>query len=90
MVTFQGFPNGVNWRGGNLGKMAKNCMKMTKLAFLGQNNGGDMGGQANFSVSGGIPPSLPPLGKPCLSWSRNIRFFSQKLTWVNKKKTLEM
>ena len=32
----QGFPNGVDWLGGggdSLGKMAKNCMKMTKLAF---------------------------------------------------------
>ena len=26
----------------NLGKMAKNCMKITKSAFLGQNSGGDM------------------------------------------------
>ena len=38
-----------------MGKLAKNCMKITKLAFLGQNSGGDMeggGGQANFSGSG--------------------------------------
>ena len=51
----QGFPNGVDWWGDNLGKMAKNCMKITKSAFLGQNSGGgggDMGGEANFSGSG--------------------------------------
>ena len=29
---------------GNLGKVAKNCMKMTKSAFLGQSSGGDMAG----------------------------------------------
>ena len=46
-----------------MGKLAKNCMKITKLAFLGQNSGGDMegGGQANFSGSGrGSPPVPPP------------------------------
>ena len=26
--------------GDNLGKMSKNCMEITKSAFLGQNNGG--------------------------------------------------
>ena len=44
-----GFPNwGRLVGGGNLDKMAKNCMKMTKLAFLGQNSGGDMGGTSQF------------------------------------------
>ena len=47
----------------NLDKMAKNCMKMTKSAFLGQNSGGAWGGQANFSGSGGDPPQSPPLGE---------------------------
>ena len=38
-------------------------MKITKSAFWGQNSGGGMGGgQANFSGSGGDPPSPPPLG----------------------------
>ena len=32
----------------NLGKMAKNCMKITKSAFLGQNSGGVMGGTSQF------------------------------------------
>ena len=32
----QGLPNRVDWWGDNLGKMAKNCMKMTKSALLGQ------------------------------------------------------
>ena len=57
----------MGWTGGgdNLGKMAKNCMKITKSAFLGQNSGGDMGGgQTNFSGSeGGIPP-VPPVPPP--------------------------
>ena len=44
-------------------KMAKNCMKITKLAFLSHSCWGSyMGGQANFSGSGGAP--VPPLGKP--------------------------
>ena len=35
--------------GDNLGKMAKNCMKMTKSAFLGQNSGGGgHGGTSQF------------------------------------------
>ena len=46
--------------GGNLDKMAKNFVKMTKSAFWGQNSGADMGGgmweQANFSGSRGDPP----------------------------------
>ena len=35
MVSIQGFPNGFDlcW-GDNLGKMAKNCMKITKSTFL--------------------------------------------------------
>ena len=44
----------------NLGKLAKNCMKLTKSAFLGQNSGGGHGGaQANFLGSRGDPPSPP-------------------------------
>ena len=58
--SLQGFPNGVDWWGDNLDKMAKNCMKITKLAFLCQNSGGTWGvGQANFWGSGGITPSPP-------------------------------
>ena len=49
--------------GDNLGKMVKNCMKMTKSTFWGQNSGAEMGGQAIFSGSGGDPPSSPPLGE---------------------------
>ena len=48
----------------NLSKMAKNCMKITKSIFLGQNSGGGMGGQTNFldggeggGVAGGGPQS---------------------------------
>ena len=52
-----GFPKGcgrlVVVGGNNLGKMATNCMKITKLAFLGQNSGSETwggrggGGQAH-------------------------------------------
>ena len=43
----QGFPFGQIWRFG------QNCMKITESAFLGQNKGGNIGGQANFFGSGG-------------------------------------
>ena len=48
--------------GDNLGKMAKNCMKITKSTFLGQNSGRP-GGQANFFGCGRIPSVPPPLGE---------------------------
>ena len=60
----QGFPNRVDWWGDNLGKMAKNCMKITKLTLWGQNSGGDMGGQVNFSGSEEYPTSPPTMGYP--------------------------
>ena len=34
---------------GQLGKMAKNCMKMAKSAFLAQNSGKDVGETSQFS-----------------------------------------
>ena len=52
----QGFSNGVDLWGDNLDKMAKNCLKMTKSAFLGVKT---VGGQANVWASGGIPPPSP-------------------------------
>ena len=59
-----GFPKWGRLEGDNVGKMVKNCMKMTKSVFLGQNSGGawGRGGQANFSGSGGgvDPPPVPP------------------------------
>ena len=66
-----GFPNwGQLVGGGNLDKMAKNCMKMTKSAFLDQNSGRGMAGQANFSGSGGIPL---PLGETLHIFSNSFR-----------------
>ena len=49
MVSIQGFPNEFDlcWDD-NLGKMAKNCMKITKSTFLGQNSGGGHGGTSQF------------------------------------------
>ena len=34
--------------GGSLGKMAKNCIKITNSTILGQNSAGRQGGQANY------------------------------------------
>ena len=54
---------GLTGRGKKFGQMAKNCMKITKSAFLGQNSGegwGHGGDKPIFSGSGGIPPSPPP------------------------------
>ena len=51
--------------GDSLGKMAKNCIKITKSAFLGQSSGRDMGEQANFLGSrGGSPPVPSTRGNP--------------------------
>ena len=61
---------GLTCGGDNLGKMAKNCMKITKSTFVGQNSGGGTWEvQANFLVSGfkpifWFPPVLPHQGKP--------------------------
>ena len=55
--TYQDFPNRVDLWGDKLGKMAKNCMKITRLTFWGKTMGGDMGGQANFLGSWGDFPS---------------------------------
>ena len=76
--TSQGFPNGINWCGDRLGIMAKNCMKITNSVFWGQNSGGPKGGQANFSGSGGIPPSPPSpmkLGKTLLYIMHGMKKF---------------
>ena len=59
--SLQGFPNKVDWwgRGGNLSKMAKNCMKITKSTFLGQKSG-EIWGEPIFQVVGWDPPQPPP------------------------------
>ena len=49
-------------RGNSSGKMAKNCMKITKSTFWGQNSGGHGGGKSIFWVVRGSP-QFPPLGK---------------------------
>ena len=59
--------------GDNLDKMAKTFIKITKLAFLGQNSGGVGGGQVTFSGNGGDPPS-PPLGETLKSADNIIGF----------------
>ena len=59
VLTLQRFPNGVDWWGKTIWtKWPKNCMKITKLAFLAQNSGGTWGGgKPIFQVVGGDPPS---------------------------------
>ena len=67
-------------RGNNLGKMVKSCMKITKSAFLGQNNvgggmkgGGGAGGEKPiFWGGGGVSPQAPPLGETLLFYLRFI------------------
>ena len=39
---------GLTGGGDSLGKMVKNCMKVTKSAFLGQNSGGTWGETSQF------------------------------------------
>ena len=43
--------------GDDLGKLAENCMKITKSLFLGQNIGGTWGDKPIFGVVGGSPSS---------------------------------
>ena len=63
----QGFPNGVNWWDDNLGKMAKNCMKITKSVFWGQNSGGwGMGGKPILWVVEENPPQSPLRESLCI------------------------
>ena len=54
---------GSTGSGEDFGKRARNCMKMTKAAFLAQNSRKNMGGQANVLGSGGILPQSTLLGK---------------------------
>ena len=52
--------------GDNSDKIAKNCMKITKVAFLGQNSGERLGeNKPIFRMWGGaIPPVPPTRGNP--------------------------
>ena len=77
-------------RGNNLGKMVKSCMKITKSAFLGQNNvGGEMGrgggggsGKANFlGSSRGIPPVTPTRGNPAFLLEVHSLFRYRSYRW---------
>ena len=78
----QGFPNKVNWWGHSLGKMPKNCMKITKSTktkfkfnFWVKTVGGGVawGDKPIFQVLGGDPT---PLGKTLcyiIIWSNMCR-----------------
>ena len=70
MILNAGFPKCGRLVGDNSGKMAKSWMKITKLSFWDQNSGG--GGQANFSGSGGDPPSSLTRGNPATQQSLNF------------------
>ena len=58
LTILTGFPKWVRLVGGdNLGKMTKNCRKMTKLGFLGKNSWeGTWGGAGQFLGGGGSHP----------------------------------
>ena len=65
IIRYQDFPLGVNLWGDTLEKIAKDCMKVTKSIFLGQNHEGHEGEQANFLGSGHKILLVPPKqGKP--------------------------
>ena len=63
-------------RGNNLGKMVKSCMKITKSAFLGQNNVG--GGMGRGGGGGGGSKT-----SPCL---KLVRIMLETLNLVLKYK----
>ena len=67
--------------GGNLDKVAKNCMKMTKLAFSGQNSGwvGHGGDKPIFRVVGGSPQSPTTRGNPGTVLTEIFLFASSRL-----------
>ena len=74
--AISGFPIWVLLVGDILGKMAKNCMKITKSTFFAQNREGTWG-QANcLGSAGGIPPqSSPTSGNPAsYSWTQSDIF----------------
>ena len=58
-LLYSGFPSWIQLVGVILGKMAKNCMKITKSTFLGQSNEGTWRDKSIFWVMGGISP-FPP------------------------------
>ena len=76
---------GGGWRGWNLDKVVKNCMKITKSTFLGQTKGG-YGWLANLSSGsgggggGGLVPLVPPLGETLSSC-----FSLSCVTWVQSE-----
>ena len=73
----QGFLNEVDCWGDNLGKVAKNCMKITKSVFLVKTDGGK-GRQANFSGFS----SPPPLGESLLWSVKVIKQLAVPFTWT--------
>ena len=66
------FPKWDQLVGHNLDKMAKNCMKIIKSQFLGQNSGEDMEWQANFLGIGGR--SLPR-GNPANAFWKDLMIY---------------
>ena len=51
-LLMQDFPNGFDLWGDNMGKMAKNCRKITKSKFFAQNSGTTWRGNTNFLGNG--------------------------------------
>ena len=65
-----GFPI-RHWLVGDiLTRMAKNCMKITKSTFWGQNSGGRHGGPSKFFGYWDVSHPVPPLGETLKAGSR--------------------
>ena len=66
LLGTQGFRSGVDlWKGENLDKMAKNCIKITKSTFREQSSGDNEGDKLMFWLVGrSSSPPLPHWGKP--------------------------
>ena len=81
----QGFRSGVDlWKGGNLDKMAKNCIKITKSRFRGQSSGDNEGDKLMFWLVGGSSsPPFPHWGKP---WHQTSALLKKVFPFENWKK----
>ena len=69
--------------GYNVDKMAKNCMKITKSTFWGQNSGGTWGCKDNFLGSG-------VMSKNWMILDKVMRVYSLKITKKHKNMTLQV
>ena len=72
------------WRGWNSNKVVKNCMKITKSTFFGQNKWG-YGWLANLSSGGGGGGGVVPLGPPLAGETPSSCFSLSCVIWVESE-----